>query len=66
MQGVVLGYSTRQIILGDVLAAVGFDCSLLNIVTSLPQITNSARQSEALEPIQRFQSRECSPGLQVG
>jgi hypothetical protein len=56
-QGVVLGCSTRQIILGDVFAAVGFDCSLLDHMPSLSQITNSACQSEALEPFQRFQSR---------
>jgi hypothetical protein len=50
----VLGCSTRQIILGDVFAAVGFDCSLLDHMPSLPQITNSARQAKALKPIQRF------------
>jgi hypothetical protein len=65
MQGMVLGCSTRQIILGDVFAAVGFECSLLDHMPSLSQITNSARQSKALEPIQRFQSRECSARLQV-
>jgi hypothetical protein len=62
----VLGCSARQIILGDVFAAVGFDCSLLDHMPSLPQIADSACQSEALEPIECFQSRECSPRLQVG
>jgi hypothetical protein len=65
-QGLVLGYSTRQIILGDVFAAVGFDCSLLDQMPSLPQITDSARQSEALKPIECLQSRECATRLQMG
>jgi hypothetical protein len=64
-QGMVLSCSTRQIILGNVFAAVGFDCSLLDHMPSLPQVTNSACQSETLEPIECLQSRECSPRLQV-
>jgi hypothetical protein len=62
----VLGCSARQIILGDVFAAVSFYGSLLHIVTGLPQITNSARQSETLEPIECLQSRERASRLQVG
>jgi len=62
----VLDCSARQIILGDVFAAVGFDCSLLDQIPGLPQITNSARQSEALEPIECLQSRERATRLQVG
>jgi DNA repair protein RecO (recombination protein O) len=51
--------------LRNILPAVRLYGSLLHIVTSLPQITNSARQSEALEPIECFKSRERSPILQV-
>jgi hypothetical protein len=66
-QGLVLGYSTLcQIVLSDVFAAVGFDCSLLDQMPSLSQVTNSACQSETLEPIECLQSRECATRLQMG
>jgi hypothetical protein len=40
--------------------------SLLHIVASLPQIAHSARQPEALEPFEGFQSRDGAACLQVG
>jgi hypothetical protein len=52
--------------LSNAFTAVRLYGSLLHIVASLPQITHSTRQPEALEPFECFQSRDGAPSLQVG
>jgi hypothetical protein len=52
--------------LSNALSAVRLYGSLLHIMSSLPQVAHSTRQSKALEPFEGFESRDGAACLQVG